>query len=106
MLRCHLSLTVPKGQTCGLWVNGDVQHHQEKEIIVFDDSKVHKAFNVSDEDDSDEEGGCAASLTEEGGSSKDRIVLIVDLLRPPHLPLGGATGGHTAELDSFISAFR
>jgi hypothetical protein len=35
-----------------------------------------------------------------------RLVLIVDLLRPSHLPRGTATGGHTAELDDFISRYR
>jgi aspartyl/asparaginyl beta-hydroxylase (cupin superfamily) len=38
---------------------------------VFDDSKTHGAFNNSDE---------------------ERIVLIVDLIRPDHIPLGRAKG--------------
>ncbi|CAM9506624.1 unnamed protein product, partial [Ectocarpus sp. 8 AP-2014] len=62
-----------------------VRHHVEGEIIVFDDSKLHKAFNES---------------------SGERLVLIVDILRPPGVPLGTADGEHTPELDAFIDAFR
>ncbi len=76
----------------------------EGEIIVFDDSKIHKAFNLPTKEmipkpDSTE---IFESTTSE---STDRIVLIFDLLRPIHIPLGGATGSHTQELDSLISAF-
>ena len=53
--------------------------------MVFDDSKLHKAFN---------------------GCTEERLVLIVDLLRPPGVPLGTADGEHTPELDAFIEAFR
>jgi aspartyl/asparaginyl beta-hydroxylase (cupin superfamily) len=52
---------------------------------VFDDSKKHYAFNTTDE---------------------ERIVLIVDLMRPSHIPIGTAVGEHTPELDAFISRFR
>ena len=60
--------------------------HREGEIIVFDDSKIHGAFNDSPTD--------------------FRVVLIVDMERPPGMPLGTAKGGHTDELDSFVSQFR
>ncbi|CAM9774253.1 unnamed protein product [Hapterophycus canaliculatus] len=85
VLRCHLPLKVPSDGPCGLWVNEEVQHHAEGEIIVFDDSKLHKAFNES---------------------SEERLVLIIDILRPPDVPLGTADGEHTPELDKFIDAFR
>ena len=62
-----------------------MQRHVEGEIMVFDDSKLHKAFN---------------------GCTEERLVLIVDLLRPPGVPLGTADGEHTPELDAFIEAFR
>jgi aspartyl/asparaginyl beta-hydroxylase (cupin superfamily) len=85
VLRCHLALRVPSAGSCGLYVSGEVRLHVQDEIIVFDDSKTHKAFNESCE---------------------DRIVLIVDILRPDYIPKGIAKGGHTKELDSFISQFR
>jgi aspartyl/asparaginyl beta-hydroxylase (cupin superfamily) len=62
-----------------------VRHHEEDSILVFDDSKSHLAFN---------------------DSSSERVVLIVDILRPPHVPPGVAVGGHTQELDKFVSIFR
>jgi len=55
-------------------------------ILVFDDSKRHFAFNQS--------------------RYEDRVVLIVDLLRPSHIPLGKALGGHTNELDNFMARFK
>ena len=39
-------------------------------------------------------------------SDQDRVVLIVDILRPSWIPLGTAEGGHTEELDQFIDMFR
>jgi len=68
---------------CGTWVDGCVETHDEGCVISFDDSKVHRAFNYSDE---------------------DRIVLIIDLARPLGLPMGTATGGHSDELDEFINS--
>lgn len=78
---------MPSDNTCALIVEHEVRYHREGEILVFDDSKVHRAVN------NDEEG-------------RGRIVLIVDILRPIDIPLGTATGGHTKELDGFISQFR
>jgi beta-hydroxylase len=71
---------------CGLLVDGEVQYHKEGQIIVFDDSKPHRAFNMSELD--------------------SRIVLIMDLMRPKTVPLGTATGSHTPELDDFVSLFK
>ena len=85
VLRCHIALDIPTTGDCGLDVAGETKLHTTGEIIVFDDSKAHYAFNHSD---------------------RYRIVLIVDLLRPPDCPLGTAVGGHTEELDSFISQFK
>ncbi|KAL7469957.1 hypothetical protein ACHAXS_010205 [Conticribra weissflogii] len=102
VLRVHIPLIVPGGPNsgclkskedddsiniglCGTWVDGCVETHDEGRVICFDDSKVHRAFNYSDE---------------------ERVVLIIDLARntsgPMALPLGTATGGHTEELDAFI----
>lgn len=85
VLRVHLTLAAPPG-VCGTWVEGEVRLHRVGDFIVFDDSKVHKAFNLH--------------------QSESRIVLIMDLVRPEHLPVGVAVGGHTEELDEFISAFQ
>lgn len=80
VLRLHIPLIVP--DKCGTWVDGCVQYHQVGKPILFDDSKIHRAFNYSDE---------------------SRIVLIVDIERPTtSLPVGYATGGHSDELDAFI----
>ena len=85
VLRLHIPLVVPGGShnlgLCGTWVDGNVETHRMGEVVCFDDSKVHRAFNYTDE---------------------ERIVLIVDLARTDALPLGTATGGHTEELDKFI----
>jgi len=102
VLRVHIPLIVPGGPNsgsakdrgdnnsinvglCGTWVDGCVETLDEGRVICFDDSKVHRAFNYSDE---------------------ERVVLIIDLARntsgPMALPLGTATGGHTEELDVFI----
>ena len=56
------------------------------EIICFDDSKLHKAFN--------------------NHVMERRSVLIFDLARPAHLPRGTAKKGHTNQLDNFIAYFR
>jgi len=105
VLRVHLTLVVPKEEgvvegredggeggregavgVCGTWVEGEVRCHREREFIVFDDSKVHKAFNLH--------------------KTEARIVLILDLVRPEYVEEGVAVGGHTEELDQFISAFN
>lgn len=85
VLRVHIPLAVPGGDysagLAGTWVDGCVETHEAGRIVCFDDSKVHRAYNYSDE---------------------ERVVLIVDLLRPSTLPPGHAVGGHTDALDEFI----
>ena len=66
---------------CGTWVDGCVETHAVGRFVAFDDSKVHRAFNYSKE---------------------ERVVLILDVIRPEGLPKGTATGGHTEELDAYI----
>lgn len=85
VLRLHVCLDIPATETCGLVVNGEVKYHEQGEILVFDDSKRHLAFNTSD---------------------RDRIVLIIDLLRPIDVPLGKCIGGHTAQLDGLMQKFN
>ena len=100
ILRCHLGLIVPTtrpeegegedetspkpSSCCGMVVGEEEQEHQTGEILVFDDSKLHRAYNRSGE---------------------TRTVLIIDLFRPLSLPRGKAVGSHTAELDAFIAKF-
>lgn len=87
VLRCHVCLDIPPGaESCGLFVDGETQHHVQGEILVFDDSKRHKAFNAH--------------------ADRPRVVLIVDILRPDWVPKGRARGGHTEQLDAFVSRFR
>lgn len=89
ILRCHLALVVPKldngDSCCAMVVGGETKYHEENELLVFDDSKLHLAYNQHTE--------------------KTRTILIVDLYRPDHLPRGRARGGHTDELDEFINNF-
>lgn len=82
--RVHVPVDIPSGHACGTWVDGCVTLHSSGELLVFDDSKTHRAFNYS---------------------LHSRVVLILDLERPAHLPPGTATGGHSEELDSFIAQF-
>ena len=81
VVRLHMPLVLPPGDLCGVWVDGAIQLHEEGKPLCFDDSKTHRAYNYS---------------------AESRIVLIMDLARPPTMPEGSATGGHTGELDEFI----
>ena len=86
VLRVHICLDIPDDGPCGLNVDGEIQYHKQGGIIVFDDSKPHCAFNLSEK--------------------WSRTVLIIDLQRPPCIPTGTATGQHTPELDSFVDLFK
>lgn len=90
VLRCHLCLKIPLGDTgepvCGMEVEDEIKYHVQDDILIFDDSKRHLAFNYS--------------------TTSDRLILILDLVRPFHIPLGSAVGGHTPQLDDFISTFK
>jgi hypothetical protein len=85
VMRVHVPIQIPPHQLCGVWVDGCVVTHSPDSLVVFDDSKIHRAFNYH--------------------PTQDRIVLIVDLERPAVLPVGTATGGHSEELDAFIAQF-
>ena len=58
-LICHLPLIVPPG--CGFRVGGEVREWREGELLVFDDTVEHEAWN---------------------DGSSDRIILIFDVWRP------------------------
>jgi aspartyl/asparaginyl beta-hydroxylase (cupin superfamily) len=93
VLRAHYGLIVPEDK-CYIGVS-DPQHHinnpQEKqyhkndEWLVFDDAKMHMAENTSDQ---------------------DRIVLILDILRPPGVKQGESLVKDTKELTDIVNAFR
>lgn len=82
VLRCHYSLIVPSG--CGLVVNEEVRYHEDGKWIIFDDSKLHSAFNNSDQ---------------------DRYVLIVDIERPANVPIGTSTEPDSDELVALIEEY-
>jgi hypothetical protein len=85
VLRCHIPLYIPKGNKCGVSVGGHIKKHNSNDIICFDDSKIHNAFNFSPE---------------------DRIVIIIDIIRPEYLPIGKAKYGKTKELISLMDLFK
>lgn len=58
-LICHLPLIVPPG--CGFRVGGETREWKEGELLVFDDSVEHEAWNDGD---------------------SDRVILIFDVWRP------------------------
>jgi aspartyl/asparaginyl beta-hydroxylase (cupin superfamily) len=62
-LICHLPLVVPPG--CGFRVGGEMREWREGELLVFDDTVKHEAWN---------------------DSSSDRIILIFDVWRPEVSP--------------------
>jgi len=65
-IRYHLGLKVPKENTPKICVNNHFYTWKERESILFDDSWYHEVFN---------------------NCNKERIVLIVDVLRPmPKIP--------------------
>ena len=91
VLRCHLALDIPDGDkasTSGLVVDDAVAWHAEGEILVFDDSHIHSAFN--------------------NHPARHRVVLIVDIERPAtcFVPPGISEGGTTAELEAFMQYFQ
>ncbi|RYG43190.1 aspartyl/asparaginyl beta-hydroxylase domain-containing protein [archaeon] len=88
VLRCHLPLYVPEDapDTCGIQVEDELRFHKKGQLLVFDDSKIHFAFNAH--------------------KSKPRYVLIFDIERPAHIHAGTATGSTTEELKGFIDYFK
>jgi hypothetical protein len=87
VLRLHLPLDVPDDglNVSGVIVEDAIRYHREGQLMVFDDSLVHSAFN--------------------NHQSRYRTVLIFDLARPPGAAPGSATGGTTAELQDFVSSY-
>lgn len=48
-LRCHLPLVIPGDKQCGIRVGDQTHYWKEGELIVFDDSFDHEAWNKTDE---------------------------------------------------------
>jgi len=88
VLRLHLPLCVPGAEhgCSGVIVSDEIRYHKEGALMVFDDSQVHSAFN--------------------NHPSLPRMVLIVDIERPPHAAPGSATMGTTPELEAYIAAMH
>ena len=61
VLRNHLALEVPSSTLCKIKVEGEETSWKEGEVITFDDSKMHEAWNLSD---------------------KPRMVLMIDVANP------------------------
>jgi beta-hydroxylase len=49
VLRCHLPLIVPDVELCALRVGDEIRHWKEGELMIFDDSFEHEAWNKTDE---------------------------------------------------------
>jgi ornithine lipid ester-linked acyl 2-hydroxylase len=66
VLRVHLALLVPEPRTaCGLRVGSELKHWEEGEVLMFDDTFPHEAWNDTD---------------------KYRAVLLMDIARPSRFP--------------------
>jgi aspartyl/asparaginyl beta-hydroxylase (cupin superfamily) len=87
VIRCHYGIIVPKGvqeHPCYIKVDHELRPHKNDEWMVFDDSKTHMAENKSEE---------------------DRVVLIIDIARPPHIPKGTSIVGDSKELVEIVNYF-
>jgi aspartyl/asparaginyl beta-hydroxylase (cupin superfamily) len=82
VLRCHLGVIVP--EKCGVWVEGEMRQQFAGDWLVFDDSQYHSGFNFSDQ---------------------QRIVLLIDIERPPGVPLGRSDVGTSTELTDLVQNF-
>jgi ornithine lipid ester-linked acyl 2-hydroxylase len=49
ILRNHLGLIIPPGKQCGIKIEDETYYWREGELVVFDDSYIHEAWNNSDE---------------------------------------------------------
>lgn len=48
VLRCHLPLIVPNEELCAIRIGNEIRHWKEGELLIFDDSFDHEAWNNSD----------------------------------------------------------
>jgi len=47
VLRCHLPLIIPNEELCGIRIENETRHWKEGELMIFDDSFNHEAWNNS-----------------------------------------------------------
>jgi beta-hydroxylase len=66
VLRYHLALRIPSAAACGIRVEGETRHWEEGRSLIFDDTRLHSAWN---------------------DSNAPRVVLFVDFARPLWFPL-------------------
>lgn len=82
-LRCHYPIILPLIDNVSyISVENDIKFHKYNNFILFDDSKEHFAHNCS--------------------TTQDRIVLIMDFIRPSKIPLGTSTVEDTTEYLEFM----
>ncbi len=48
VLRGHLPLIVPNEELCGIKIETEIRHWKEGELLIFDDSFTHEAWNNAD----------------------------------------------------------
>lgn len=86
-IRCHYGFLVP--ENCFVKVmDNDIWHkkyHKQFEWLIFDDSKIHNAENLSNE---------------------DRIVLLIDVERPTNIKTGNSDVEDTKELLEILNSVK
>jgi aspartyl/asparaginyl beta-hydroxylase (cupin superfamily) len=91
VIRCHYGLIVPDNecyvhvQEIGNETKNEFRYHEKFKWMCFDDSKTHYAENSSD---------------------SDRVVLIVDIIRPNNIQTGKSDVTDSKELLEIIDYFR
>jgi hypothetical protein len=83
VLRIHYGIDVPRD--CQVFVEGEGRTQHNGQFCVFDDSKQHWASNLS---------------------SVDRTVLILDIDRPPQVPMGVSAAAETPELFRIVEYYK
>ena len=81
VLRCHIVLQCDR---CYVEVRGERRYARTGDTVVFDDSQPHSAGNEA---------------------ARPRVVLLLDVDRPPHVPRGTSESGGTPELASIVREF-
>lgn len=84
-IRCHYGISVPencfvKVMDNNIWYK---KYHKQFEWLIFDDSKIHNAENLSNE---------------------DRIVLLIDVERPTNIKTGNSDVEDTKELLEILNS--